>query len=371
MVGGVFLIQNDDSLVEMEETPYDSESLLQELLAKYPNLLAGSQIDENDPRRWLLIGREAPLPSEEGGSDRWSVDHLFLDQDAIPTLVEVKKSSNTDIRRKVVGQMLDYAANAVVNWPVDEIRSKFENTCWDQGIDASEKLAEFIGDNQDEFWKKVKTNLETGSIRLLFVSDDIPQELRQVVEFLNSKMNDTEVLALEIKQYLGQGQKVFVPRVIGQTMEAEKKKREIKLWDEASFLQSLGEKRGDAEVEVAKKILDEVRKRGLEIRWGAGGISGSFNPMVEHNGLRYYTIWVWDYGNVAVEFMYLKRRPPFDVEEKRMELRDRLNSVPGITIPVDKISGEPSFRLAVLKDRVAFEKFFDVIDWMIQTYKAN
>jgi hypothetical protein len=100
MVGGVFLIQNDDSLLEMEEKPYDSESLLQELLAKYPNLLAGSQIDENDPRRWLLIGREATLTSEEGGSDRWSVDHLFLDQDAIPTLVEVKKSSNTDIRRK-------------------------------------------------------------------------------------------------------------------------------------------------------------------------------------------------------------------------------------------------------------------------------
>jgi hypothetical protein len=29
----------------MSETPYDSQSLLQKLLAKYPNLLAGDQMD--------------------------------------------------------------------------------------------------------------------------------------------------------------------------------------------------------------------------------------------------------------------------------------------------------------------------------------
>jgi hypothetical protein len=82
-------------------------------------LLAGNQIDIEKPRKWLLVSREAALPSEENGSDRWSVDHLFLDQDAVPTLVEVKRSSDTRIRREVVGQMLDYAANAVVYWPVE------------------------------------------------------------------------------------------------------------------------------------------------------------------------------------------------------------------------------------------------------------
>jgi hypothetical protein len=37
-----------------------------------------------------------------------------LDQDAIPAIVEVKRSTDTRIRREVVGQMLDYAANSVV-----------------------------------------------------------------------------------------------------------------------------------------------------------------------------------------------------------------------------------------------------------------
>jgi hypothetical protein len=31
-----------------------------------------------------------------------------LDQDAVPTLVEVKRSSDTRIRREVMGQMSDY-----------------------------------------------------------------------------------------------------------------------------------------------------------------------------------------------------------------------------------------------------------------------
>ena len=114
MSRGIFLIHNNGQLVELREQAYDSEALLQELLANYPSLLAGDQIDPSQPRRWLLIAREAGVPGEQGGGARWAVDHLFLDQDAVPTLVEVKRSSDTRIRREVVGQMLDYAANAVV-----------------------------------------------------------------------------------------------------------------------------------------------------------------------------------------------------------------------------------------------------------------
>src|SRR5215467_1408492 len=108
----------------MDESRYDSEAVLQELLAKYPDLLAGDAVGD-EPRRWLLVDREAGLPTEEDGGGRWAVDHLFLDQDAIPTLVEVKRSSDTRIRREVVGQILDYAANAVLYWPIETLRAQF------------------------------------------------------------------------------------------------------------------------------------------------------------------------------------------------------------------------------------------------------
>src|SRR5689334_13424220 len=98
----------------MAEEPYELEGHLQALIERHPNLLAGDQVDPATPRRWLLLSREAAVPTEEVGGGRWSLDHLLLDQDAIPTLVEVKRSSNREIRRMVVGQMLDYAANAVL-----------------------------------------------------------------------------------------------------------------------------------------------------------------------------------------------------------------------------------------------------------------
>src|SRR5215471_1166096 len=101
MTGGIYLVQGDGRLIRMDEHQYDSEDLLQGLLEQYPDLLAGEQIDSSAPREWLLIAREAGLASEENGANRWSVDHLFMDQDAVPTIVEVKRSSDTRIRREV------------------------------------------------------------------------------------------------------------------------------------------------------------------------------------------------------------------------------------------------------------------------------
>src|SRR5258708_38197833 len=128
----------------MKEDLYDSEELLQRLLALYPSLLAGDRLEGDTPQRLLLVSREVGIPSEVGGGNRWSVDHLFLDQDAIPTLVEVKRSSDTRIRREVVGQMLDYAANAVVYWPVEAIRARFEQGCQERGADPAKELATFL-----------------------------------------------------------------------------------------------------------------------------------------------------------------------------------------------------------------------------------
>lgn len=61
MTGGIYLLQDDGHLIEMTEQAYDSEALLQKLLADYPSLLAGNQIDPTEPRRWLLISREIIL----------------------------------------------------------------------------------------------------------------------------------------------------------------------------------------------------------------------------------------------------------------------------------------------------------------------
>ena len=112
-MGGIFVLQENGGLVAMSQEPYDAEEVLQKLIEDYPDLLAGDQMNSDAPRRWLLVKREMDVPDAQNGSGRWSLDHLFLDQDGVPTLVEVKRSTDTRIRREVIGQMLDYAANGV------------------------------------------------------------------------------------------------------------------------------------------------------------------------------------------------------------------------------------------------------------------
>jgi hypothetical protein len=221
MSEGIFLLQGDE-LLEMRQRPYDSENVLQTLLGKYPSLLAGEQIGER-PLRWLLVKREVAVPAYEGGGGRWSLDHLFVDQDAVPTLVEVKRSEDTRIRREVVGQMLDYAANGVVYWPAERLRSDFLSRCAAEQKQPDAVFAESLGEEIDAegFWDAVEQNLRTGRVRLVFVADEIPSELRRVIEFLNERMSPTEVIGIEVRQYVGEGElKTLVPRVVGQTEEA-------------------------------------------------------------------------------------------------------------------------------------------------------
>jgi hypothetical protein len=158
LAGRIYLLNGESKLIAMEESAYDSESLLQKLLADHPDLLAGEQINAEEPRRWLLVTREMTVPGEQCGAGRWSLDHRFLDQDAIPTLVEVKRSSDSRIRREVIGQMLDYAANAVAYWPVEEIKAKFESRCKNDGDDPDAELVELLGESRDvaTFWQSVK-----------------------------------------------------------------------------------------------------------------------------------------------------------------------------------------------------------------------
>src|SRR5215831_11472070 len=111
MMDSVFILGDDGVLTSVSSAPYDAEAELQELLAGHMDLLPRALIDRDNPRRWQLVRREAGIPNQEGGGAGWPVDHLLLDQDAVPTFVEVKRASDTRARREVVAPMLDYAAN--------------------------------------------------------------------------------------------------------------------------------------------------------------------------------------------------------------------------------------------------------------------
>lgn len=212
-------LRDGDEFVAMHEAKYDAEAVLQSLLAEHPEILAGGERTAG----WVLVRREAGIPDATDAGNRWALDHLFLDVSGVPTLVEVKRSSDTRARREGVAQMLDYAANATAFWRVELLRSWFEDEAARAGSTAAETLLATLGvDDEDAYWTAVQTNLAADRIRLVFVADEIAPELRTIIEFLNRRMTETEVFAIEVKQYIEADgtRQTIVPRVIGQTEAA-------------------------------------------------------------------------------------------------------------------------------------------------------
>jgi hypothetical protein len=274
--GRIFLVAQDrGQWIPMVETPYTEEEILQRALAHYPDLLPGDQINPEEPRRWLLVQRELGIPGDISSSSIWSLDHLFLDQDGIPTFVECKRAADTRIRREVVAQMLDYAANGTEYWSMDRLRQAAAETARNLDLAIDDQIKRLIGEGDEadieSYWQLVESNLRQGRIRLIFVADTIPRELRRLVEFLNSKMADVEVLAVEVKQFLGHGQTAMVPRVIGLTEAARSSKPRVPR--RSTTRELFMEQCSTEAASFFGYVLDKAAEKGYAVYWGEKGFS--------------------------------------------------------------------------------------------------
>ena len=276
----IFLIKGKGDLERVVSSSYDSEDILQELIEKYPELLAGDQINPDEPIRFLLIKREAGIPDGERLSDRWSVDHLLLDQNGIPTFVETKRSSDTRIRREIVGQMLDYAANSQKYWSLERIRTMASNQyAGDEATDLEIlKLIDQVDDDNsvetiESYWSKVGENIRSGRVRLLFVADKLPSELRRVIEFLNEKMATIDVLGVELVQYIGSDFKALVPKVVGLTEIIRQTKQATKASTQRTTKEEFLSKIPGKLSVFFENLFPEAEKRGMQIYWGVKGFS--------------------------------------------------------------------------------------------------
>ncbi len=272
-------------LTQLKQEPYKSEDLFQKLLADHAQeLLAGDQIDPEEPRRWLLVGREVGIPGGPDQGDRWNIDHVFLDQDATPTFVELKRSSDPRIRREVVGQLIEYASNAGRNWSAGNLKEVAKKT-WGEKLEGLVSQLLHSERAPEAFWSDAEVNLRDGRLRLIFAADKIPLELRRMIEFMNDQMRETEVLALEVRQYLGpDGQAAFVPFVLNASERLREVKGIRKRWDEASFFDLAKQLIGSEDTEALRQAYAACQERSFSIDWGTGAHHGSFKVAISRLG---------------------------------------------------------------------------------------
>lgn len=98
---------------------------------------------------------------------------------------------------------------------------------------------------------------------------------------------------------------------------------------------------------------------------------GSFVPILAHKGLDHQLLAVWTYGTLEVYFEHYQKKPPFDSLDKRREFLKRLNTVGGIRIPPDRVTGRPSIPLDVLAEPAMLDGFLAALDWFVAEIKRS
>jgi hypothetical protein len=368
-MASMFIVDGDNCLTELTRSAFITEDIFQQLLADHPVVLGHAGDGETG---LLLVRREAPVPEQQGGAGRWSLDHLFLDRQGVPVLVEVKRASDTRARREVVAQMLDYAANGVAYWPVEQLVEAFRAT-WEN---PDQKLAEFLSGTEPEtFWRQVEANLRSGRVRMVFVADQIPSELRRIVEFLNEQMRPAEVLAIEVEHFTtASGMRLLSPRLVGAT-ERAKSVKAVQAprapIDEEEWLAALAEAKGGPAGDMARKLLDWYRAQGAEV-----GMTESQDAMYARltrpDGKPTWPFFVRrSNGKAEIALQYLKENPAFAGDEARAAILEQMKALPGVSVATTKLTGWPAASLEALARPEVWSAFEAVAKSIIERNRAQ
>ena len=342
MPAGTIYMVDGDNLHEMTPSAPASEDQMQVLVARYPQLITDGDGE------LLLISRETAI-SDGAIQSRWSLDHLFVTREAVPVFVELKRATDTRIRREVVGQLIDYAANGSAHWGAGSIADTFARS--NPGEAGDMLLAQFLGDRDpDEFWEQVDSNLRSGRIKMVFVADVIPKELAIVIEFLNGQMR-ADVRAIELRWFAGDGDvTTLVPRVIGESVQAAVAKKSgwqprvsVDEWLEDRILPL-----GMEAMEGARIACEIAERAGAElfVPTTRGSIVGAWRT---DDGKWAYPFGIYPSARIVLRLGYLKHRPAFTSDIDRQKLYDRLTGIVG-SLHTNSIAGEPGFSAELLSD---------------------
>jgi hypothetical protein len=181
------------------------EQELEALIHAFPEVLPG-------------VSPAALAVAQFGVPSGGSVDLVVLEADASITVVECKLAKNAEVRRAVVGQILSYAAS-MAKLDADDFLDRFDSRL---GRSSVEALAPEAGAGETEDWDEQRFRIDLaraladGAFRLVIAVDRITEELRSIVEYLNTRTDDSvEVLALEVDLVAQDGVEVLIPRVHG------------------------------------------------------------------------------------------------------------------------------------------------------------
>lgn len=200
---------------EPRDTGFALENELQEILSEHPELIPG-------------VG-PAAMACREFQSAVGPADIVVVDEGGEVTVVECKLATNPQIRREIIGQLLDYASR-LWGMDIDDF-----NRIWSARSAQPLLGSDDVGATLRE---AVAANLAAGRFRLVLAVDEINAPLKRMVEYLNAMSGPgTSVIAVEYRRFRHGPVEVLMPQQYGQELAESKAIAESQKswWSEESY----------------------------------------------------------------------------------------------------------------------------------------
>jgi hypothetical protein len=187
------------------------ETWLQELLQAHPQILP---TDEIEPVFWPLtpIGREV-------STNAGYIDNLFISKAGYPVIVETKLWRNTEARREVLAQAIDYASE-LSKWSFERL-DRETHAYHHKGVLELIQSAFDLDPDEVPGEDLVAKNLRLGRFLVLIVSDHIRSSLVEMMSYVNRFPHlATNIGLIELQCYRmpgEQGEIVVVPSIMAKT----------------------------------------------------------------------------------------------------------------------------------------------------------
>lgn len=262
---------------------YDDEATLQAMLAENPELIPGCT--------GSLVAREFTI------SGVGLLDLLCVDQNGTLTLVECKLAKNPEIRRSIVGQVFAYASG-LEGTSLTEFEARLQDRTGQPLIEALEAAT---GDEIDA--TALRTNLtETlreGRFRLVIAIDEITDELKAIVEYLNRHLAETvSICALELGLLQVDQTEILIPSTYGQEIaEQRTKTKPTHRWTREAIDAGVEELPSGPAKTLLQDLLSHVDANGAVVKGGEGAaVSAGFYYQINGDRRSLWSLYLKDAG---------------------------------------------------------------------------
>jgi hypothetical protein len=350
----------------VESIGYGYETTLQGLLEKSPGLISVNELRPGAGPLLLAI-KEFTLQGK-------SIDLLAFNAEGDIAIIECKLDANSDAKRKVIGQVLEYGA---LLWGLSyiELDDLIQVKAGSSLVESIKQTVDIPDWNEDVFRSQVEENLANGYFMLIIVVDAINDDLARIVRFINAAGGPKfDFAAMEMRLFESKltETEILVPRVLGPVRSAKSVNKDEpgKPWDEQSLFVAIEQSSGQEAVAVAKRIHEWAKKK-TRIWWGKGKVDGSFVPVFDYNGTANTLFAVRSIGKVEIYFKRYNPKAPFFQEKLRMELMNRLNQIDGINLAHADLEKFPKIPLTVFAKEGALGKFLEIYDWVLEEIQQS